>query len=355
MIDLRSKLRAQSYAYRVQQNTQCTLITPHDTFVNREPPPQQLIAETFLRSDRYSISWRCGCADANQAQRCELLVYIGNRHTPALMYDLKQYPEYTVGFRLEQSASVFAVIRVQGKTTFMIHSLHIMVARDLLVGRDALMYEWDMELVAAALGQQHTLERSLNQMYMLFEWETMKDGLRKLADKWKTVFGDVLGGAAGAAGAAGGPTDRDTPEHYQNTILNCRVQSPNMLATSRDSLIGHCSCNEHGDWSLHLKGHALRPTYVHAQYFIWCFPDKHVKFSLRRDTPLLPNRIDFTLKGNRSTDTPIWYWLGYNLMHNLPFYNVWSMPIDRLEFVNREDLLALFGVVRGYFEGVGDA
>ena len=345
MIDLRSKLRAQTYTYRVQHNAQCTLVAPQDTYVNREPPPQQLMAETFLRPDRYSIGWRVGCADSNMSQRCELLVFIGSLHAPAMMYDLKQYPEYTVAFRLEQSTTVYVAVRVQGKTTFMIHSLNVMVARDLLVGHDSLMYEWDMEHVATALDQQRLLERSLTQMYMLFEWETMKTGLHTLMDKWKGVFADLLDTPTRGAHA-------NTPELYQNTVLQCRVQSPNLLAASRDSLIGYFTCNEQGDWALNLKGHALHPTYIHAQYFIWCFPDKHIKFALRRDTPLLPNRIDFTLKGNHSNETPVWYWLGYNLMHNLPFYNLWSLPIDRLEFVNREDLLALCGVVRGHFEEV---
>jgi hypothetical protein len=34
---------------------------------------------------------------------------------------------------------------------------------------------------------------------------------------------------------------------------------------------------------------------------------------------------------------------------NLPFYNVWSALPCRLEFVNREDLLALFDIVEEHF------
>lgn len=345
MYDLRTSLRATTYTYSVQHTSQCTLIRPREIHVNRDPPPQELHAQALLRSDRYAISWRCSCDRAQHAKRTELLVFLGNLTVPAMMYDLRQYPEYSVAFHMPQSAYVHVLLRVQGKTTFMLHTLHVKLARDQVVGHDPLMYEWDMERVAAALQQQRLLARSLHQMYMLFEWETTKDEMRTLLTKWKEVFG----GDAGAAPDSGTHGEKGVLDHHQNTMMNCRVQAPNLLATSRESLIGSFHCDAHGEWALQLKGSRLQPTYVHAQYFIWCFPDKQIKLALRRDIPVLPDRIDFTLKGNDRPETPIWFWLGYNFIGNLPFYNLWSVVVHQLEFVNREDLLALFAQIEDHF------
>lgn len=348
MFDLRQKFRAAQYAYSVSHTDVCTFIAPLQRYVNRDVPPQELVAQAFLKADRYTISWRVGCADANASQRCEMLVYLDNTNTPSMMYDLRQYPEYSVAFHLKQSRYVYVALRVQGKTTFMVHTMHVMLARDQLVGYDPLMYEWDMEKVALALQQQRHIARTLTQMYMLFEWDTTHTELEQLFTLWKDVFTTPQ---PDHQQATGGTHDPSPPvvEHYQNTVMECRVQAPNLLATSRDSLIGSFHCDSHGDWSLKLQGSTLLPTYVHAQYFIWCFPDKQIKFALRRDTPVLPDRIDFTLQGNDRPQTPIWFWLGYNFVGNLPFYNLWSVVIHKLEFVNREDLLALFEQVEDHF------
>ena len=92
MIDLRKLLRAQNYVYRVQHSDTCTQIMPKEVFVNREVPPQELVASTFLKADRYQLCWRVSSSQTNYVQRCEILVYLKDYTTPTLMYDLKQFP-----------------------------------------------------------------------------------------------------------------------------------------------------------------------------------------------------------------------------------------------------------------------
>jgi hypothetical protein len=334
MLDLRPLLRAQNYVYRVQHSDACTQVMPKDVYVNREVPPQELVASAFLKADRYQLCWRVSTGQANVVQRCELLVYLKDYTTPTLMYDLKRFPEYSVAFHLKESKYVYVAFRVQARGVVTLHSMHFMLARDTLIGHDPLMYTWDMEAVAAALRQQRLLRASLQQMYMLFEWPECQRECATLLEKWQAVFAN---------------TNHTVAPYYQNTILDCRVQAPNLLATSRESLIGSFECDDHGEWGLRLKGTLLGPTYVHAQYYIWCFPDRQIKLALRRDTPTVPNEFGFTLQGNDRPQTPIWYWLGYNFLANLPFYNLWSVVTEKLEFVNREDLLALFEQIEDHF------
>ena len=56
MLDLRPLLRAQNYVYRVQHSDACTQVMPKDVYVNREVPPQELVASAFLKADRYSCA-----------------------------------------------------------------------------------------------------------------------------------------------------------------------------------------------------------------------------------------------------------------------------------------------------------
>lgn len=334
MIDLRTQLQADIYHYQVAHHQNSTLVHPKINYVNREPPVQELVASTFLRADRYSISWRMACGNVNQLQRCDILIFLDNFTTPSLMYDVRHYNEYSVAFHLKKSQYVYVLLRIQGRAPVCIHSLHFMLARDVIVGHDPLMYEWDMVKVAGALKQQRLIRNQLWEMHTLFEWPTILKEMEELWALWKHVF----------------ENDCKVIEHYQNTIFKCKLQAPSLLATSRNSVIGFFHCDSHGDWTLNIKGNAVSPTYIHPQYFIWCFPDKQMKFSLRRDTPVLPNKIDFTLQGNDMKQTPIWYWLGYNFIGNSPFYNFWSVIIKTLEFINREDLLSLFEQIDEHFE-----
>lgn len=335
MIDLRTKLQSPHNLYNIAHHTNCSLIRPRETFVNREAPVQEWVAQTFLRADRYSVSWRMGCSQMSQLQRCEVLIFIDNPHTPSLMYDVRHYPEYSVAFHLKQSKYVYVVLRVQGKAVLTVHSLHFMLARDVIVGHDPLMYEWDMLKVASALKQQRIVRRSLTELHILFDWSAIQKELGTWLTLWKDVFaGDQM----------------PVVDHYANTVLQCKWQAPNVLMTSRESLIGVFECDPHGQWNLKLRGNLVAPTFVHAQYYIWCFPDKQIKIALRKDVPVVPNRVEFTLQGNDSPKTPIWYWLGYNFIGNSPFYNVWSILVNKLEFINREDILSMFEEVEEHFE-----
>lgn len=65
MLDLRPLLRAQTYVYRVQQTDACTQIMPKTTYVNRDVPPQELVASAYLKADRYQLCWRVSCGQAN--------------------------------------------------------------------------------------------------------------------------------------------------------------------------------------------------------------------------------------------------------------------------------------------------
>lgn len=335
MIDLRTKLQASHNLYTISHHDNCTLIQPRESFVNREPPTQEYVASTFLRTDRYSISWRISCSQMDMLQRCDVLVFIDNLRAPSLMYDARKYPEYSVAFHLKQSKYIYVLLRVQGKATVSLQTLHIMLARDVVVGHDPLMYEWDMVKVASALMEQRLIRKSLTQLHILFDWKTVQDKLGIWLKCWKEVFA----------------TDRSpVVDHYANTVLQCRWQAPNVLMTSRESLIGTFECDTHGQWHVKLRGQLIAPTYVHPQYYIWCFPDKQIKIALRKDVPVIPNKVEFTLQGNDTPKTPIWYWLGYNFIGNSPFYNIWSINTHKLEFINREDILSMFDEIEDHFE-----
>ena len=180
----------------------------------------------------------------------------------------------------------------------------------------------------------------------MFDWDNVRRTLGTLFELWKDVFRESCQGEA-----AGEPAHSavERAEQYQGALVQCRLHAPELLLTSRDSQIGSLCCDEHGAWTLRMCGVTHRPTFAHPQYFIWCFPEKQFKLSLRRDTPQTPHGIDFTVRGDSCATTPVWYWLGYNFVSNLPFYNVWSALPCRLEFVNREDLLALFDIVEEHF------
>ena len=335
MIDLRTKLQAERHLYTIAHFDNCTILRPRESFVNRDPPIQELVATTFLRADRYSISWRVGCSHMNHLLRCEILIFLDNPTVPSLMYDVRSYSEYSVAFHLKQSKYVYILLRVQGKAEVTIHSMHFMLARDVVMGHDPLMYEWDMMKVSSALKQQRIIRRAMLQLSTLFDWDNMQKEMDTWLKLWKDVFQE---------------DHQKVVDYYQNTVLKCSLQSPNLLATSRESLIGCFECDPHGQWNLKLRGSRIAPTFVHAQYFIWCFPDKQIKLALRKDVPIVPSTIDFTLQGNDHSQTPIWYWLGYNFIGNSPFYNVWSVHVPSLEFVNREDILSLFEDVEDHFE-----
>ena len=230
MHDLRTTLRTISNSsYRVQHTNACTTISPVVVYVNRVPPPQDLIAQVLLKADRYSINWRCSSETPSCVQRAELCVFFGDLTEPALVYDLRVSPELSVVFRIPKSSAVYVMLRIQSKAIFRVHTLHVMNARDHVVGYDPLMHEWDMEKVAVALHQQSSMRLPLSRLMAMFEWDHIKKNVGHLLDKWRDVF------------------DGNTPTDHQRTVLHCRMQAPNLLATSRDSQIGSFRCDEHSE------------------------------------------------------------------------------------------------------------
>lgn len=331
MHDLRTTLRptTTSGPYCLKHTPSCTSIVPATVYVNRFPASAEFATQVYLGADRYSISWRCGADHPGSVQRCDLFVFLGALDKPAMTYDLRARPEFSVAFHLPRSGPVCALLRVQCKTTFRVHALHVMLARDHVVGFDPLMYEWDMGLVSRALTQQQALRTLLGQFSAMFEWDRVRRGLDTLFESWQDVFRESCGEGTGEPSA----NAITQAAHYQHTLVQCRLNAPELLVTSKQSLIGSLHCDERGAWTLRISGVAYCPTYTHPQYFIWCFPEKQFKLSLRRDVPQTPHAIPFTVRGDSCAGTPVWYWLGYNFLCNLPFYNLWSAVPCRLEFV----------------------
>ena len=44
-----------------------------------------------------------------------------------------------------------------------------------------------------------------------------------------------------------------------------------------------------------------------------------------------------------------WYWIGYNMLNDVPFYNLWSMEPDELEFINWQDVSGVFDQIEEHF------
>ena len=335
MIDLRTKLQTAQYLYNVSHLDTCTMVSPKENYVNKEPFVQELSTSTFLKADRYSLGWRISCSNTSQLFKCCMMVFINNFNYPSLSYDLKQYPEYNIAFRLEKSQYVYVLIQIQARTTINIHTLHFMLARDIVVGRDPLMYEWDMSKVASALKQQRRIRHKLIKMHTLFDWETLKDMMREWLNMWAHVFGQE---------------NRKKCHEYQQNTIQCIKHVPDFFGTTDSAMMGNIIFEQEGLCSLELHGQMVSPTYTHMQYFIWCFPDRSIKIALRRDTQLYNKKQPFSIERNNPQHTPIWYWLGYNFIGNSPYFNIWCIDVDTLEFINREDILSMFEQIEEHFD-----
>ena len=339
LIDLRDSLRASDYHYKFQRDVSALRVVPHAAAPTHRPPPvQELAAPVFLKADKYQLAWRVSAAHQTGIVRCEIHVYIGSYTTPALRYDVSEHPEYAVAFEVRESRTVYFVLRVQTHHPVSVHTLSVHLAREALLGKDPVMFEWDMPSVAAALRQQRKLHARLRSLATLFAWGAVREGLRELRALWARVF-----------------PARPVLRHYQNTLLDCRLQSPVLFAASARGITGYLEHAE-GDrraWTLTLGAQRrMEPTALHAQYLIWCFPDREIKIALRRDAPIAQSRVRFTLKGHGDDevvrDMP-WFWLGYNMTLDLPFYNLWCVPVDELEFINWQDVSGVFDAIEEHF------
>jgi hypothetical protein len=341
MIDLKDALRATEYNYRFHRDDTALRIypLPQNQRPSQPPPVQELSATTFLKADKYQLSWRVssGADRGDGLVAAELQVFIGNYTRPALVYDVCAFPDYTVAFEIKDSRNVYVLLRTRSRSVISVHSLHVLLARDTLLGKDPLMYEWDMERVARALKKQREVAARLQSMTSLFHWEPLKADVAEVLARWSDVF----------------PLRPFTP-HFQNTMLECVLQAPMLLATSRLGISGELQHDpgEPQPWSLLLGGRQLQPTTVLAQHLVWCFPDREIKITLRRDAPAPSRQMRFTLTGNSMVArTMPWFWLGYNMLSNVPFYSLWSIDPPELEFINWQDVLAVFDQIEEHFDG----
>ena len=198
------------------------------------------------------------------------------------------------------------------------------------------MYEWDMERVSTAIKKQRELAGALRSMTSFFNWEPLKSGLREVQALWSKVF-----------------TLTPAKPHFQNELLDCMLQSPVLIATSKYGLMGTLAYDPDTaqPWRLILGEKHLEPTAVLPQYLVWCFPDREIKISLRRDAPTPARQVRFTVKGHSMLASSMpWYWIGYNMLNDVPFYNLWSMEPDELEFINWQDVLAVFDQIEEHFD-----
>ena len=324
MINLLPALRFNGPLHYVFRNEQHAfrIIKPRNPGP-QHPPVQEFVTATFLKADRYQISWRAACSDATRVFRCEIAIFLNNYFEPSMVYDLKNYSEYSVAFETRESRYVYVMLRVQSHAPITLQALHLFVARECLLGRDPLMKSWDLRKVAPALKKQRELVRTLHQLSSIFEWDAVRAAVQSLKAAWQKNF------------------DAVDEQKYLCTTLSCRFQSPVLLATSRDALIGefHFSTEGPTECALRIGQQHLEPTCTHAQYWIWCFPDKEIKISLRRDCAMQPSVVRFALAANKQPTTPAWFWLGYNMVLNNPFYNFFCIEPQMLEFVNAMDLV----------------
>lgn len=339
MIDLKDSLRATEYNYRFHRDAEALRLypLPHNQLPNRAPPVQEISAVTFLKADKYQLSWRIssGADRGESGIVAELQVYIDSYTKPSLVYDVCSFPDYTVAFEIKNSRNVYTVLRTRSHSVISVHTLHVLLARDTLLGKDPLMYEWDMERVAAALRKQREVASALRSMTSFFHWEPLKAGIADVLTRWSKVF----------------PLQAFKP-HYQNELLDCMLQAPVLLATSKSGLAGvlEHDASVAQSWKLVMGGKRLEPTAVLPQHLVWCFPDREIKIALRRDAPAPSRHVRFTVKGSSMVArTMPWYWVGYNMLNDVPFYSLWSIEPSELEFINWQDVLAVFDQIEAHF------
>jgi len=342
MIDLKNSLRSVKNNYRFIRDAAALRLypMPHNQFTTQPPPLQEMTAIAFLKADKYELSWRISSSGngSDGLMMGEILLYIGSYTTPALVYDIHNYPEYSIAFEVKDSRNIYVAVNIRSRSIVSIHTLSAHLARDTILEYDPLMFKWNMELVSRALKKQKQFANKLCTLVCIFKWESLKHELKVVKKTWKKVF------------------ENSPPfkNNYQSMLLDCYFQSPILLATSRNGILGLLKHDKHyaNTWVLQLGSQQLEPTNVHSQYLIWCFPDREIKIALRRDAPIDMPEVRFTLQGNNNktviSKMP-WYWIGYNMIADIPFYNLWSVSTDEFEFINWKDILGILDQIEEHF------
>ena len=66
----------------------------------------------------------------------EILLYIGSYTTPALVYDIHNYPEYSIAFEVKDSRNIYVAVNIRSRSIVSIHTLSAHLARDTILEYD---------------------------------------------------------------------------------------------------------------------------------------------------------------------------------------------------------------------------
>lgn len=321
----------------------------------------------ILRPDKYALEWHMSSANTHggDVHRLQIMVYMSNYHEPDVWYDVRSQMRRRVVFEVAQAKRIFVLIRIETTTIVSIHGLYIAPARECLVGVDHTMSAWDMERVGPAFEMQDQIQRMLMRISAMWSWDEVQTNVYELMRCWEHAL--------------------DTSLEAQLRGHAERVRSvfayPTLIATSATTcLIRLCpprTSERNSTWTLELTRngesiHAIRPTFVHAQYFIWCLSDRRFKLALRRDAmppvngaavevaisaissrmatpPMTSASSDSTAATNADITADA---LGYNMVANTPFYNFWSCVGSDIQLVNANDILVCMKQIDAHLEGV---
>lgn len=337
MSDLKYQLVARhNDCYDVFRDATSMRIIPKRMIVNRQPPLYETAVKCMLKRERYQLTWSVAAENAHLVTCFELFVFLTNFQTPDLRFDLRKVPQQSIAFEMPESRYVFILLRLKAKCIVTLHTLYVNIARSCLLGSDPLMYEWDLLQVGRALRMQRQIVREINQMASLWMWDDIRTHFGRLLLLWRQAFPGTL-------------SDTSVDANDQRAKIQCDWTYPTILATSSQSLIVHLMY-EDDLWHLEIGREKVAPTFVHIQYLIWCFPDRHIKIAVQRD--VLPAtsgaRVKLVIEGHAMPTTPAHFWMGFNMIANTPFFNLWSVP-SKIDFVNANDLLVLFKQIEMHF------
>lgn len=329
MTDLKNQLIAKDHThYDFFQDATALRIIPKQVHLNQDPPVHELATRCQLNREKYQLTWSVAAQNSNYVQRFELLVFFTNYSEPDIRFDLRTTPRKSIAFEMPDSKYLFVVLRICSKCIVTIHTLYVNLARDCLLGVDPLMHDWDLQTAARALKQQRLIVNQINAMSSLWCWEDIQKQFTTLQMLWRKAF-PVLDGTAIDA-------------NNQRQTVKSRWTYPTLIATSSASMFVELVYEDSG-WLLMINSKKIAPNFVHVQYLIWCLPDREIKIALQRD--VLPTRneerVTIALEGSALASTPAHFWLGYNMITNVPFCNLWTIP-SRVDFVNANDLLVVF-------------
>ena len=334
MSDLKSMLKSRHMqGYRLFRDASAVRLAPIQMF-SKHDIVHEMAVQCMLRRERYQLTWRVAAENSNLVTRFELLVFLSNYQQPDMRFDLRDTPSHSIAFDVPASKHMYVLLRISSRCVVTVHTLYLNVARSCLLGRDPLMFEWDLQIVGRALRQQRQMIKTINRMAALWDWKNVRTMFGDLLLLWRKAF----------------PTLADTSLEAceQGQLVKCQWSYPTVIATSSRSLLAEF-VYEDSAWLLVVGANRVEPTFVHIQYLIWCFPDRGIKIALQRDVIPSGNdvRLKLAIEGHAQRSPPHFY-MGFNMAMNVPFHNLWSV-CSTIEFVNANDLLVLFKQIELHF------